>query len=299
MLAQVSLIPAESKKLIAKAITSLDSFQRALKEGLIILHPSSSTYFMVEEITGRKPPTDVWVCGLIVPKGACVEMGTMINKHTSSPNPEQAGEADSRHNPAAYPYSWALRRGELLLGKPLGSLLEQMGPEDIYVKGVNALDVKGTVGILWGSLAEGGTSAMVMAAQRRKGFKVIFSAGLEKLVPFPIEKVAKEAKKFKYDYGMGIPCGLLPCKGVVVTELRAVEILSGARAVPIAAGGLGGAEGAITLVIKGNKEQVSKAIKHIEDSKGALLPPVRVSNCYNCPNAESMCRFPLKGKPWT
>jgi hypothetical protein len=299
MLAQVSLIPAESKKLIAKAVTNLDIFQRALRKGSIILHPSSSTYFMIEEITGRKPPTDVWICGLIVPKGACVEMGTIINKPTSSPSTEQIGGIGAAHNPAAYPYSWALRRGELLLGEPLGSLLEQMGSEDIYVKGVNALDVQGTVGVLWGSLAEGGTMALVMKAQQRKQFKVIFPAGLEKLVPFPLNEVAREAKKSKYDYGMGIPCGLLPCQGVVVTELKAIEMLSGAKAIPIAAGGLGGAEGAITLVIKGSKAQVTKAIENIEDSKGAILPPIRIPSCYSCPNAGSMCRFPVKDKPWT
>jgi hypothetical protein len=66
--------------------------------------------------------------------------------------------------------------------------------------------------------------------------------------------------------------------------------------VPIAAGGLGGAEGAITMVIKGNEEQVNKAIDYIEQSKGAKLPQLRLRNCEGCPAGH--CRFPVGNKHW-
>jgi len=298
MLAQVSLIPAESKKLIAKAIIKMEIFKKALREGLILLHPSSSTYFIFEEVTGRKPPTNVWVCGAIVPKGACVEMGTMMGGHVGFANVEQRDQGAARPDPGTFPYSWVFRKGEFSRQEPLSVLLEAMGPNDLYVKGVNALDIEGKVGVLWGNLAEGGTAAVVMAAQRRKGFHLIFPTGLEKLIPFSIKEATKEAKRFEYDYSMGMPCGLLPCEGIVVTELRAIEILSGATAIPISAGGLGGAEGAITLVIKGDKQQVNQAIQTIEDSKGARLPQVRICNCNDCPLSLSSCGFPLKDKPW-
>jgi hypothetical protein len=42
---------------------------------MIVLHPSSSTYFIVEELIGEKPLTNYWVCGVVVPKGLCLEMG--------------------------------------------------------------------------------------------------------------------------------------------------------------------------------------------------------------------------------
>jgi hypothetical protein len=298
MLAQATLIPAESKKLIAKAVTQMEVFQKALKEGLIVLHPSSTTYFMFEEMTGRKPPTNVWVCGAVTPKGTCVEMGAMMQGHVIPGDVKPFDPSYTRSGPGTFPYSWVFRKGEFSTQEPLTALLEEMGSNDVYVKGVNALDVEGNVGVLWGNLTEGGTAALVMSTQRRKRFKVIFPAGLEKLVPFAIKEVAKEARRFEYDYSMGMPCGLLPCEGIVVTELKAIEILSGAVAIPISAGGLGGAEGALTLVIKGEKEQVTKAIEKIEDSKGAKLPQIRISNCNDCPLASSSCGFPLKDKPW-
>jgi hypothetical protein len=298
MLAQVSLIPAESKKLISKAIANMDVFQQALRKGLIILHPSSSTYFLFEEVTGRKPPTNVWVCGAVVPKGTCVEMGVMLGGQISFANVEKNAPHSAKPDPGTFPYCWVLRKGEFSHPQPLSILLEEMGSDDVFIKGVNALDMEGKVGVLWGNLTEGGTAAFVMAAQRRKGFHLILPAGLEKLIPFSIKEAAKEAKRFEYDYAMGMPCGLLPCEGIVVTELKAVEILSGATAIPIAGGGLGGAEGAVTFVIKGDKEQVTKAIQSIEDSKGARLPQVRISNCNECPLSSLSCGFPLKDKPW-
>jgi hypothetical protein len=298
MLAQATLIPAESKKLIAKAVTQMEVFQKALREGLIVLHPSSTTYFIFEEITGRKPPTNVWVCGVVAPKGTCVEMGTMIRGMAVPDDVKPNDPSYARSDPGTFSHCWVLRKGEFSTQESLRALLEEMGPNDVYVKGVNALDVEGKVGVLWGNLTEGGTAALVMSTQRRKGFKVIFPAGLEKLIPFPIREVAKEARRFEYDYSMGMPCGLLPCEGIVVTELKAIEILSGAVAVPISAGGLGGAEGAVTLVIKGEKERVTKAIQKIEDSKGAKLPQIRISNCNDCPLASSSCGFPLRDKPW-
>ena len=45
-----------------------------------------------------------------------------------------------------------------------------MGTKDVYIKGVNALNIKGAVGILTGNLVEGGTIGRVYSASKRKGF---------------------------------------------------------------------------------------------------------------------------------
>jgi hypothetical protein len=55
MLAQVVLTPAESKKLIAKAVAKLEAVQQAAKKGIVALHPSSSTYFIIEEVRNLRP----------------------------------------------------------------------------------------------------------------------------------------------------------------------------------------------------------------------------------------------------
>jgi len=294
MLAQVSLTPAESKKLIAKAVARMEAVRRAAAHGTIVLHPSSSTYFLVEELLGHKPPTNTWVCGVVAPKGTCVEMGAASGRHAIVA--ERPEESPATGNPGAFRHSYVIRGGKFSTGIPLDDLLAEMGPGDVYVKGVNALDPEGKVGVLIGNLVEGGTIGRVMAASRRRGFTVIFPVGLEKLIPIPVAEAARAASRKDYRYSMGMPCSLLPCEGEVITELRAIEILSGARAVPIACGGLGGAEGAVTLVVQGETEQVEQAVRYIEECKGARLPDLRTSSCFDCP--ATFCTFPIGDKPW-
>jgi hypothetical protein len=288
MLAQVILTPTESKKLVAAAIARMDAVRKAAQEGMIILHPSSSTYFIFEELTGTKPGTNYWVCGVVTPRGTCVEMAMLAGGHTPSPE---------NYKPENLRGLWAIKKGKVLLEVPLFELLDQMTAGDVYIKGVNALDTQGNVGILIGEPVDGGALGVVLSAWREKKFSIIYPVGLEKLIPIPISQAAKEAKRTRYEYAMGLPTGLFPCpEGKTITEINAVEMLSGATAVPVASGGLGGAEGAVTLVLKGTDEQVKSAIRFVEQSKGARLPQLRLCNCSDCPVPD--CRFPVGDKHW-
>jgi hypothetical protein len=286
MLAQVVLTSAESKKLIAKAVAKLDMVRQAAKQGIVALHPSSSTYFIVEEITGAKPKTNHWVCGVVTPKGMCVEMAMVLGAGYS-PKEMSSDPGDLRG-------TWIIEKGKLSAEESLSSLFDRMTSSDVYIKGVNALDTGGNVGILFG---QQGSVGYVQLARRKKGFSIIYPVGLEKLIPLPIREAAKQAKPTKYEYGMGMPVGLFPCPaGTTINEVHAIEILSGAKAIPIAAGGLGGAEGALTLILKGQGEQVRKALEFVEESKGAILPQLRLMHCGSC--TVPHCRFPMTGKPW-
>ncbi len=291
MRAQVSLIPTESKKLIAKSVARMAEVQNAFKKGMIALHPSTSTIFIVEELIGKVPATGVWVCGMIAPKAAC-------NSAEARDWTSTYYDVGRRPTSSEFPHTWLVERGELKSGIPLGDILSRMGPEDVYIKGVNAIDPYNTVGVLIASRT-GGTISLVVSQAKRKGFKVIFPVGLEKLIPIPMKQAAKEAaQRNSLDYSMGLPCTLLPCEGIVVTEPRAIELLTGATAVPISAGGLGGAEGAITMVIKGDDGQVTKAINYIEEVKGAKLPrELRVADCKkNC--SVELCSLRSGDKTW-
>lgn len=283
MLAQVVLTPSESKKLIAKSIAKLDAVKQAAREGLIVLHPSSSTYFIFEELTGMKPGTNHWVCGVVAPRGMCVEMAMALGDNTPK---------NGKYDPGMLGGLWAIKQGKVIAENTTAALMEQMTERDVYIKGVNALDNQGNVGILCG---ERGALGIIFSAWKKKQFHLVFPVGLEKLIPVSIREAAAEAKQAKYEYGMGLSSGLFPCPGrTTVTEIDAVKLLSGAAAIPIASGGLGGAEGAATLIIKGTQQQVEKAIGFIEQSKGAELPALRLSNCHGCPVPH--CRFPVGDK---
>jgi hypothetical protein len=291
MRAQVSLIPSESKKLIAKAIVQMPEVQKALDHGIVAMHPSSSILFLVEEILGHTPDNEVWMCGAITPRAACGDDAVKVWMTT---HPEARGSG----GPESFPFSLVIEKGRLNQGETLGSLFKRMGPDDVYLKGVNAIDPRGQVAVLIGNDIEGGTIGKVLAAQKQKGFSIIYPVGLEKLIPISIDEAVAVAKdRLHLDYAMGSRCSLLPCPGKVVTELTAIKVLSGAIAVPISAGGVDGAEGAITLVITGNDDQVRKAIEYVESVKGARVARrFRQTDCTQC--RDGHCALVGGQKPW-
>lgn len=277
MLAQVLLTPTESKKFIAKAVAKTVEVQRALKEGIVAMHPSTSTVFIVEELTGKVPDTEIMVCGLNSPEGASgsVEADQALAKDFEELTKLPKDDVNAiKQSLRGFRYTWVVEKGELVTGMTLGEIIDKMGPNDVYIKGVNAVDPDNNVGVLIGNPVEGGSIGVVMSQSKSKGFKVIFPVGLEKLVPGPIKQAAEVTKtRNQVNYSMGGACALWPCEGIVITEMKAVEIISGgATATPISAGGLVGAEGAITMLIKGDDEQVTRVIEAIEDCKGAKLP---------------------------
>lgn len=279
MLAQVSLIPAESKKLIAKGIARMDIVQKAVAEAKVVIHPSSSTFFLVEELTGAPPPTKVWVNGVIIPKGLCSDYESVLAmRELKRTTPERPAVA-----PDLYPFTWVVRKGKLETGEDLGAIIAEMTSQDVYIKGANAIDINGKVGVLYGNIDQpGGAFGRAVRAAKEKKFPMIFPAGLEKLIPIPINNAAKAARPRHLDYSMGIRVGLMPGEGTSVTEIDAIKLLSGCKATPIACGGLSGGEGSVVLIIEGSQEQVNEALKHITSCKGARLPTVRLRDCGTC-----------------
>jgi hypothetical protein len=219
----------------------------------------------------------------VTPRGMCVEMAMALGIGLT-PHEESADPGDLQG-------TWVIEKRQLGSKEKLSSLLYRMTSSDVYVKGVNALDLEGNVGVLFGLE---GSMGYIQAARKKRNFTIVYPAGLEKLIPLPVTQAAKEAKFTRYTSGMGMPVGLFPCpKGVTITEVRAIEVLSGASAIPIASGGLGGAEGAVTLILKGKTDEVKKALDFVAQSKGAKLPDLRLCNCNDCPVPN--CRFPMTG----
>jgi len=273
MKAQIVLTPTESKKLIAKAILRLKEVQSALEKGIIVLHPSSSTVFLYKEILDRWPQ-GAWVCGVIVQRGLCLSregLGMVAARGLGKPDPRQ------------FPLSWFLKDGVLQEQTPLGDILDEMKAKDVYIKGANALDIQGNVGVLYSNPGGGGgTIGKVIGAQRKKGFHLLLPIGFEKLIPVSIAIGRQKAGHQKVDRAMGLPCGLIRVRGRKIDEIDAFEILSGTQATPIAAGGLGGAEGSIVLVLHGTDGEIQSALEVTQTVKGAQLPALNLLDCDSC-----------------
>jgi hypothetical protein len=260
---QVTLTPPESKKLIAKAVATIDVVKEALNNGIILVGSSTTCAFVLEELTGKKI-TEGYGCGMVIPRGTCImqEMLDSIRKR-------------------GYAKTWILEKGKLHLDLPIDDVLKRMGSKDVFIKGANAIDPFGNVGIYLGS-PTGGTVGKVLGSAIAKGVNIIIPVGLEKMIPTPIAKASAEAGIERMDYSMGMPVGLLPLQGRLVDEMQAFKILAGVDATPIGAGGVDGAEGAVTLIINGPESPVKKSLEIAKSVKGTKEFIVKAPDCIEC-----------------
>ena len=273
MKAEIVLTASESKKLLADAIVEMDVFKHARKRGLIVIHPSSSTWFILERLV-EEVPKGIWLVGMVVPRGLCIE-GKMLEHRKRDYLPQTSD----------FRLSWAFRDGKLEEGLPLSKLLEEMDENDLYIKGVNAIDTQGNVGVLH-ARAGAGTIGKAVAACKKRHFNIVIPVGFQKLVPGSIMENSKSVGvPESIDSSMGIRVGLYPIsreRVTVVTEVDALKILTGVKAIVISCGGLAGAEGAVVLLIKGEETQVNKTLNIIDKIKGIQSPEVTLCDCKEC-----------------
>jgi hypothetical protein len=128
--------------------------------------------------------------------------------------------------------------------------IQKFGPEDVMIKGANAVDSEGNAGV-WTSGIKGGTIGMCWPIVTPRGSHLIQPVGLEKLVP-SVNEAAKHSGIYHFKYSTGLPGKIVPVTtSKVITEIEALGILAGVKAYHIASGGVGGSEGCVTLAIEG------------------------------------------------
>jgi len=276
---QAVLTPTESKKLIAMALLRTEEMKQALAEDVVVIHPSSTTVFMLEEL-GIARPTSWWICGLIQPRGLCAS-GQILD--------ESRGGAS--FEPHKYAHSWMIEKGSLVGSLTLTETLARMGPKSVYVKGANAIDPEGKVGILFAAKGAG-TIGIVIREQRKRGFHILLAVGLEKFIPTKIRDCSKAAALPAIDRAHGTPCGVIPIEGRVINEIQAFKLLCGVEAIPVAAGGIAGAEGCVVFILTGTREEIRKTETLLSQIKGARLPQIYLLDCEVCPRVKC-CNSPV------
>ncbi|MHA2323688.1 MAG: hypothetical protein ACXACG_18840 [Candidatus Thorarchaeota archaeon] len=108
-----------------------------------------------------------------------------------------------------------------------------------------------------------------MGSAAARNIKVIVPVGLEKSIPVAYEEFCGQFGKNDWDYAIGEPVGAIAItEGIAFTEIEAVDVLFGAVAIPIAAGGVNGAEGSISLFIEGDDDEIARAHEFFTDLKG-------------------------------
>jgi hypothetical protein len=98
-----------------------------------------------------------------------------------------------------------------------------------------------------------------------------------------VEKAAAACGAKRFDYCMGADFGLMILPNAIpITEIRALEILFGVKAVHVASGGIGDSTGAVTLVAEGKEEAVQNTMEFIKTIKGEPPVPGAPKLCASC-----------------
>ena len=245
MKAQVTLTPAEGKRLIAKAVSCMESVQKAYREGTLIIATSTTTGYVAEELMGEEINKGMFTAGVVTKEGASITEADGRYKHHIF----HKGERKMCTTPELVPY------------------LARMGPDDVMIKGANAIDPFGSAGILMAG-SGGGTIGTAWGHLTRNGAQLIITAGLEKLVPGPLDSIAPMMGTEVIDKAMGWKCGMMVVQGQIIKEMEAIKLLFDVDVIPVAGGGIDGAEGCKIFLLEGPADNVELAYEVLSGIKG-------------------------------
>jgi len=244
---QFLLTPAAGKRLIAKAISARADIKSILTNGILVIIAGTTNGYVAEEIlamigSGEKFSRSRFFRGINLPPG----YGTT----------RQGQLVDSTH----FPGDVIVKNGKWLVGKTLDDVVEDLKQGDIIIKGANALDVDKKHAAVLVAHPQGGTILASLRLVIGKRVRLIIPVGLEKRISGDLDNLAV---RLNMPDVKGLR--LLPVPGEVVTEIEAIEALTGARAEMFAAGGVCGAEGSVWLAVSGSEESEREAARLIQN----------------------------------
>ena len=252
----IALTPSESKRVIAKGVKNLEEVQRALKQGTVIIGLGTTNAYVADEILSElsganKIDKQRYAAGVITDKGTCV-----VTK--------EEREKDI-----------IIKNGVVSREESIENAIEELSAEDVFIKGANALDAYGNAGILLAHTA-GGTIGSAIGTVMARGVNFIIPVGIEKMIPYSITAAAKRVGKGRFFKSVGMPVGLIPVYGTVITEIEALILLGAEDAFTISAGGVAGGEGSVVICAEGSAESMEDLMRVITQIKGEA--PVNVAS---------------------
>jgi len=261
-----TLTPAESKRLLARAVSRLEEVQTAKEAGKIFIGAGSTNAYVAEELFSVQFDKKGFPCGLITGGVTC-------------------RTPESRLDPLYF------ERGKEVkppAGTPLYDFMRDfvtaMKPGDIFVKGANAVDQDGNIGILLAH-DQAGTIGVALPLLAARGIRIVAPVGLEKLVVSVAGASRSLPGIYKSKYSLGHGVGYIAItNALVITEIEALRVLTGVEVTHLGSGGIGGSEGAVVLLAGGSEAQIDKTYQLLQGIKGEK----RFSGWkYNC----NLCKF--------
>jgi len=238
---QFVLTPATGKRLIGKGMVKHPAIAKVLKKGALVIIAGTTNGYVAEEILRKlvqlkEFQRNHFYRGIILP-------------------PRRPVTREGRsYDESKFFGDVVIQNGKFQKNQTIFGVVDDLREGDVILKGANAVDlIQRRAAILIGAPKAGTIGAAMPAAVGRR-VKLILPVGLEKRVQ---ENLDDLAAKMNAPGAQGPR--LMPVPGEIFTELDAIELLTGATASLVAAGGVSGAEGSIWLTISGTTAQEKAA----------------------------------------
>ncbi len=248
---QFVLTPSAGKRLIGKALAAHPAVQAASRSATIVIIAGTTNGYVAEEILMGLGQADGFsrkrfFRGIVLPPGRTTGEGRLPDE-------------------SVFPGDVVIAKGVWQKGRTIFDVVDELKEGDIILKGANALDLAQRQAAILIGHPRGGTTISILQAAAGKRVRLILPVGLEKRISGDLMALAAR---------MNAPGGsgfrLLPVPGEVFTEIEAIRLLTGAEAEMLAAGGVGGAEGAVWLALQGSPEQLAKAEDLMREVSGEI-----------------------------
>lgn len=236
------LTVSESKRLIAKGIAANKEVQDRLKNGIVIITLGTTNTYIAEELANLEAPRGSFVTGRIYP-GWKEDFAKGLKRH-----PEIV-----------------LIKGEVT-DISYTDALARMNANDIVLKGANMVNyTKRQAAVCVGAPDDGTVGKLRKYTDQGKG-RWIVPIGLEKETTqdlFEMQQLVNGSTR--RDKGTVL---LNTTQGNIYTEIEAIKEFADVDVFVTAKGGIDGAEGGVSLIICGNKQEVDKAKDIVKQVSG-------------------------------
>ena len=238
-MSQFLLTPAAGKRLIGLALSVHPAVRASIHSGTLVIVAGTTNGYVAEEVLkslgqeygfSRKR----FFRGLVLPPGKTTTEGRLSDE-------------------SGFPGDVVIVKGIWQKGMSIFDVADGLKEGDVILKGANALDLAHRQAAVLIGHTQGGTSIAALQALVGRRVRLILPVGLEKRIPGDLMSLA---------LGLNLPgqkgFRLLPIPGEVFTEIDAIRLMTGVEAEIIAAGGIGGAEGAVWLTVEGSGEEMDR-----------------------------------------
>ncbi len=238
-----SLTVSEGKRLIALALKKNAAVAAALKDGTVLITKGTTNTYVAEALAN-----------------VTLANGDYVNGHIKPANNDKSLEKPNIRS------EYVLVNGTVS-DSDFPSVLEDMGSHDVILKGANIINYAlGQAGVIIVH-PTGGTCGTITPIAAKNDIKIIIPVGLEKDSSMDIAVMSARSKKIKEETKGNAPY-VWSLEGDLFTEIEAIKTYANVEVNVVGKGGIAGAEGAVSFLISGEKEELEKVLYIVKSVQG-------------------------------